>query len=321
MGAIPLRGVLVLCKACAFCYHSGMLNILIALLPVVAWGTWLAPSQKVRFPSQQTKTLYVTAANLVITVVILLFQGIETLLALPPAAFWLIFLGGVIWSLSSLFAFTATDNVGPARAFGIWAPINIVVSLVWGILLFGEFVDTDLRTLLSLAGSLVLIIGGVLLIIFSKGTVALNAADQKALRLGYLGAVGAGILWASYFIPIEFAGVSMWGGAFPIALGMFAASLVLVGVTRTSARLESRGDVARTLLSGVLWTAGNFGMLLMVDRLGTGRGFTITQLSVVVNALVGIFVLKDPAPKSKAALLTFVGCVVATAGAIVLGNL
>ena len=298
-----------------------MLNVLIALLPVVAWGTWLAPSQTVRFPSQQTKTLYVTGANLAITSVIVLFQGIDALLGLPASAFWLIFLGGVIWSVSSLFAFTATDNIGTARAFGLWAPINIVVSLVWGILLFGEFLGTDLRILLSLTGSLVLVIGGVLLIIFSKGTARLDAADKKAVRLGYLGAVGAGILWASYFIPIQFAGVSMWVGAFPMALGMFAASIVLVGITRKSVRLDGGRDVARTLLSGALWTAGNFGMLLMVDRFGTGRGFTITQLSVVVNALVGIFVLKDPAPKSRAALLTFVGCVIATAGAILLGNL
>ena len=166
-----------------------------------------------------------------------------------------------------------------------------------------------------------LVIGEVLLIIFSKGTARLEKKKKKAVRLGYLGAVGAGVLWASYFIPIQFAGVSMWVGAFPMALGMFAASIVLVGITRKSVRLDGGRDVARTLLSGALWTAGNFGMLLMVDRFGTGRGFTITQLSVVVNALVGIFVLKDPAPKSRAALLTFVGCVIATAGAILLGNL
>jgi len=58
----------------------------------------------------------------------------------------------------------------------------------------------------------------------------------------------------------------------------------------------------------------------MVDRFGTGRGFTITQLSVVVISLVATIVLKDPAPKSRAALLTFVGCVIATAGAVLLGN-
>ena len=37
-----------------------------------------------------------------------------------------------------------------------------------------------------------------------------------------------------------------------------------------------------------LWTVGNYGMLLLVGELGTGKGYTIAQLSVVVNALMGI---------------------------------
>ncbi|NUM48721.1 MAG: hypothetical protein HUU38_28780 [Anaerolineales bacterium] len=41
-----------------------MLNLLNALIPVLAWGTWLAPSQNVQYPNQQVKTFYVTAANL-----------------------------------------------------------------------------------------------------------------------------------------------------------------------------------------------------------------------------------------------------------------
>ena len=81
-----------------------MLNILIALIPVVAWGTWLAPSQNVHFPNQQVKTLYVTAANLIITAIVMAFQGFDQLAAVPAGAFWLIFLGGIIWTISGLFA-------------------------------------------------------------------------------------------------------------------------------------------------------------------------------------------------------------------------
>ncbi|MEE4194234.1 MAG: GRP family sugar transporter [Anaerolineae bacterium] len=298
-----------------------MFNGLFALIPVIAWGTWLAPSQNVRFPNQQVKTFYVTAANLVITTIVMLFQGVDQLLVLPAASFGLIFLGGMIWTISGLFAFTATGQIGTARAFGIWAPINIVVSMVWGILLFGEFLDTDLQGVLLLIGALLIIIAGVLLIIFSKGTTAQHESDRQAARLGTVSAVATGVLWASYFIPIKIAGVSMWIGAFPMALGMFTASIVLVLLSGKTLRLERGRDVLRTLFSGSLWTAGNFGMLLLTDAFGTGRGFTISQLSVVVNALVGIFWLKEPEPKSKAAVLTFVGCVLATAGAIVLGNL
>jgi len=298
-----------------------MLKIFAALIPVVAWGTWLAPSQNVRYPNQQVKTLYVTAANLILALLVLFVQGFDKLLALSPSAFWLVFAGGLIWSLSGLCAFTATDRIGMARAFGIWAPINIIVSMLWGILLFGEFLNTAIPGLLALGAALTTIIAGVLLIIFAKGTSPLTPADKKSARWGYLGAVGAGVLWGSYFIPIKVAGVSMWVGAFPLALGMFSGSMALVLLAGQSARLGNRKDVACTLLTGVIWSVGNYGMLLLVEALGAGRGFTIAQLSVVVNALVGIFWLKDPAPRSSAAWLTFIGCVLATLGGIVLGNL
>ena len=54
------------------------------------------------------------------------------------------------------------------------------------------------------------------------------------------------------------------------------------------------------MMSGVLWSLGNYGMLLLVGELGAGKGDTIPQLSVVVNALVGIYWLKDSQPGTSA---------------------
>ena len=62
-------------------------------------------------------------------------------------------------------------------------------------------------------------------------------------------------------------------------------------------------------------------MLLMVGVIGMGKGFTIAQMCVVVNALIGVFVMKNPAPGSKAAKLTLIGVVIATLGGVLLGNL
>jgi len=62
-------------------------------------------------------------------------------------------------------------------------------------------------------------------------------------------------------------------------------------------------------------------MLLLVGELGAGRGFTIAQLGIIVNGLIGIYILKDPAPKSRAAVLTLIGCALAGLGGILLGSL
>ena len=292
-----------------------------ALIPVIGWGTWLAPSQNVRFPNQQVKTLYVTFGNLLLAVLVLVRQPAGSLAALSATSFWLIFAGGLIWAASSLCAFVATDRLGIARAFGIWAPLNIIVSMLWGALLFNEFPNRSGTTPLVLGASLAIIIAGVLLIIFSQNSKSSGPIVRRGAALGYLGAIGAGVLWGTYFIPIQYADVSMWIGGFPLALGMLSGSILLTVVARRSPRLDRPSDALRTLLSGVIWGIGNSGMLLLVAAMGAGRGFTIAQLSVVVNALVGIFWLKEPQPGSQAAWFTLFGCVLATIGGIWLGTL
>ncbi len=295
-----------------------MRSLLYALITVFGWGTWLAPSQKVIFPNQQIKTLYVVAANLGIATAVALWQG--SVWDLTAATFGLTFLGGMIWAVGGLCAFTATNKLGMAKAFGVWAPLNIIVSLIWGAVLFDEFVNLSAGTILWLIAAIFMILIGVLLIIFAKGADK-DGQEQGAFRLGLAGAVGAGILWGSYFIPIKYSGVSPWAGAFPSALGMASGGVLLALLARQSWKLASSGDAVRACLTGVLWSVGNYGMLLLVDAIGAGKGFTISQTAVVVGALISIYWLHEPPPKTRAARLTFIGCVLATLGGIVLGNL
>lgn len=295
-----------------------MYSWLYALITVFGWGTWLAPSQKVKFPNQQIKNLYVAGTNLVIATAVALLQG--SAWALNGAMFWLTFAGGLIWAVGGLAAFTGTVKLGMAKAFGIWAPLNIAVSLVWGAVLFNEFVNLSGWTIVLLVAAILIILAGVLLIIFAKGGDE-ETQDRSTFRSGLLGAVGAGVLWGSYFIPAKLSGVSAWAGAFPLALGMATGGALLALLSRQTWKLASAGDAGRACLTGALWSLGNYGMLLLVGVIGAGRGFTISQLSVVVSALIGIYWLHEPAPRTRAARLTFTGCVLATLGGILLGNL
>jgi len=295
-----------------------MESLFYALITVFGWGTWLAPSQKVIFPNQQIKTLYVVATNLGIATLVAVWQGVAA--ELTAATFWLTVLGGMIWAVGGLCAFTGTNKLGIAKAFGIWAPLNIIVSLIWGAALFHEFVNISFGSILLLVAAILTILAGVLLIIFAKG-IDEAGQDGRAFRLGLAGAVGAGILWGSYFIPIKYSGVSPWAGAFPLAIGMAIGGMILALLSRQSWKLTASGDYVRSCLTGALWSVGNYGVLLLIDAIGAGKGFTISQISVVVSALIGIYWLREPPPKTRAARLTFIGCVLASIGGIVLGNL
>ena len=296
------------------------MGIIYALITVLAWGTWLAPSQKVPMKGQQTRTFYVTLAVMLMALVASLFVGFQ---GLNAKTFWFPFLGGLIWAISGWSAFVGTNRLGIAKAMGIWAPMNIVVAIIWGVVLFGEFMETGTRNLLLAALALLLIIGGILFIIFAGEG---KGEKKKISALGLLGAMGAGVGWATYFIPIQvgtanFPEFNMWIGTLPMSIGMFAGSAILSLVTRSTIKLEKASHYVRVMGTGALWTIGNYGALAMMEIMGTGRGFTIAQLCVVVNALMGIYVLKEPNPKSRAARLTLLGVIIAMIGAIIMGNI
>lgn len=293
------------------------MTFLYAFITVLAWGTWFAPSQKIQFRNPHIRTFYVTSANLILALVVWLIRGGQ---AITAATFGWPFIGGLIWSVSGYCAFVAIEKLGLARAVGIWTPLNIIVGLIWGALLFDEFGALGGRSRWLLLTSLVAIIAGILLIILARGGESKGAAG-KSLAFGLWGALGAGVLWGTYFIPIQISQASMWVASWPMAIGMWVAGLLLVVLAGGAPTLAHRRDYLLVVLSGLLWGIGNYGMLLLTEAIGTGKGFTISQLGVAINAMVGIFWLKDPRPGTRAAWITGAGVLLAMVGGIVLGNL
>ncbi len=293
------------------------MTLFLAVITVACWGSWLAPTQNVRMPSQYIKTFYVSAAFLVLAFVIALTQNSWNYTLF---SFSLPFAGGIIWSISSVCAFVGTDRLGLAKAVGIWSPMNIVVSIIWGAVLFQELLNLSRMNLYLMFLAVAMMITGVLMIIFAKGPGAQLEVSRRWVT-GIIGAVGAGILWGTYFIPMKLTGTSAWVSSFPFAVGMFFAGCVMILLVKHPIRLENTGDYVRVFGSGIIWGIGNYTMLVLTDRIGAGKGFSIAQLAVVVNALAGIYILKDPKPKTQAATFTLVGCVLAMVGGILLGNL
>jgi glucose uptake protein len=296
-----------------------MLGESFALITILAWGTWLAPSQNVKMKSQQIKTFYVTLANLFVAFWLFAaqgFQGLTWRVSLLP------FVGGCVWTLSAVCALLATSRLGIAKAVGIWAPMNIMFSVFWGVALFGELIQSGSENLALAFLSVLLIIGGILVILLRGRDRGIQKdVQRRGLDVGLLGALGAGVLWGTYFIPIRISQASLWVAAFPMALGMTTTGAILLALSGNGLALEKEGDYPRVILTGFLWSVGNYASLLSMEYLGTAIGFTLAQLNVVVNAVIGIFIFKNPTPRSRPALAIFAGVLIALFGGIILANL
>jgi glucose uptake protein len=137
-------------------------------------------------------------------------------------------------------------------------------------------------------------------------------------RRGLLWAGAAGVLWGSYFVPAQWAKVPTQVANFPLALGILVAGFALALPAAEPVKLSLRATAVQ-LTAGLLFGVGNLALLGLVSRVGTGVGFTIAQLSLLVNASVGIWVFKVPRPGSRAAHVALVGILVAGVGGGLIG--
>jgi glucose uptake protein len=71
--------------------------------------------------------------------------------------------------------------------------------------------------------------------------------------------------------------------------------------------------------AGLLFGIGNVALLGLVSRVGTGAGFTIAQLSLLVNASIGIWVFKVPRPGTRPAKIAIAGIALAGVGGGIIG--
>ena len=303
------------------------MTTLLAFVTVAAFGTWIPLAQLLPGVPQRSRIFYVAVGNLVVAAIALLAGGAR--LELGWRGFWLPLAGGAVWTAGNYSAFRASETIGLARAAGTWTPLNIIVAFAWGALLFGELDHFSGIRFAILGVALLAVLAGVLLIVSSQGGPATAPSSRAAMaaepgrlaataRSGLLWAGAAGLLWGSYFVPAQWAAVPAQVSNFPLAIGILGAALALALPAGEPVRLGLR-PAATQLGAGVLFGIGDLTLLGLVARVGTGTGFTIAQLSLLVNASIGIWAFYVPKPGTPQARKVLAGILIAGAGGCVIG--
>jgi glucose uptake protein len=301
------------------------MTVLLAFVLVAALGTWIPLTQLLPGTPGRSRVFYVAVGNVVFAGIALLASGAG--LVFGWRSFWLPLAGGVVWTAGNYCVFRASETIGLARAAGTWTPLNIVVAFAWGALLFGEL-DGFSRTRFAVLGvAFLAVVAGVLLIAGSRegssgppssssprpAAAAESGRRAATARVGLLWAGAAGILWGSYFVPAQWAAVPPQVSDFPLALGILGGALALALPVGEPVKLGVRPTSAQ-LGAGILFGIGNLALLALVARVGTGTGFTIAQLSLPVNASIGIWVFHVPEPGTRQARKVMTGIVIAGIG-------
>jgi glucose uptake protein len=278
--------------------------------------------------SEQTRALYATAGSTVVAVAALAIGGGHPIFGFR--AFWLPFIGGLVWAIGALGGFRAAAKIGIARAAGIWSPMNIVVAFVWGSILFGELDHFGLAKIIVLVAGFIVLALGVVFVVRSEeselpsatgqSTAASAAATRERARSGLLWAGVAGILWGTYFVPAQWSQTPGHVADLPLTLGSLLGCLAVALLSGSRIKLPAR-TTAIQLGAGLVFGIGMVTTLDLVARVGTGVGYTIAQLGLVVNTSIGIWVFKVPRPGSRAAHIALSGIVLAMLGGCAIGAL
>jgi glucose uptake protein GlcU len=293
------------------------MTALLAVITVVALGTWIPLAQLLPGTPERSRIFYVAVGNVVFAGLALLASGAD--MVFDWRSFWLPLAGGVVWTAGNYCVFRASATIGLARAAGTWTPLNIVVAFAWGAVLFGELDGFSAARFAVLGVAFLTVVAGVLLIAGSRDgrSEAPGSGKPAAARTGFLWAGAAGILWGSYFVPAQWAAVPPQVSNFPLALGILGGALALALPAGEPVKLGVRAAGAQ-LGAGVLFGIGNLALLALVARVGTGTGFTIAQLSLAVNAGIGIWLFHVPQPGTSQARKVLTGIVVAGIGGCVI---
>lgn len=287
------------------------MTVLLAVVMVAALGTWIPLAQLAPGTPERSRLLYVAVGNAVLAGLTLAVGGGG--LHFGWRSFWLPLGGGAVWTAGNYCVLRASAAIGLARAAGTWTPLNIVVAFAWGALLFGELKGFSATRYTVLAVAFLTVVAGVLLIAGSRDNTGEPSAGPGATRAGLLWAGAAGILWGSYFVPAQWADVPAQVGNFPLALGILTGALVLVAPAVKSIKVGARA-ASTQLGAGALFGIGNLMLLTLVAHVGTGTGFTIAQLSLAVNAGIGIWAFHVPQPGTRQAHRVLTGIVLAGIG-------
>jgi len=270
-----------------------------ALLTILFFGSWPVPTKTLKIdPIVQSFWLTVGHCILSLSIFLFVIEPISISQMVFP------FIGGVLWAIGITAGYVAIKHLGISRAVAVWMPVIIIVSVLWGLVYFGEITALSVQKLILNFVAVVCLISAAVTVVLSTKT------EQKSLNvpIGVFAAITLGIFHGSFFVPMRVSALPVFVTFVPFTVGMVLTMTFFVLYKRISVIYELKA-VARMLLSGLLVGAGNYTAVLTTNYLGVAQGYPLTQMAIIVNTLWGMFFFKEVTTRSGKVFIAFSICV------------
>lgn len=283
------------------------MELLIALVPMFAWGSIGLVSGKIGGTANQQ--------TLGMTIGAFLFSLVIFLIVQPILSVWIFFIGiitGLCWALGQNGQFHGMKYLGVSVGLPLSTGMQLIVNTVAGALLFHEWTKTQ-DYLFGGAALCLLVLGAYLT--SRRDTKAEPDAEDKMLDFskGLRALLFSTAGYAAYTIVVTWADLDAMAIILPMGAGMNLGA-ALFGYKKI--RLDKY--VWLNIFSGLLWGIGNICLLLSVRSLGLAVSFSLSQMGIIISTLGGIFILHEKKTKKELVFVIF-GCLLIIIGGILLG--
>lgn len=281
------------------------MDMLLALLPALLWGSIVLFNVKIG-GGAYSQTLGTTLGALLFSIGLYIYKpvnldGTTIIIGLISGFFWVIGQGGQLKTV---------DKIGVSKAFPISTGMQIITTTLFGAIVFREW-DSKQAVILGIIAIILIVTGVVFTSVSDKSLQKSEGKSNFGKAILTLSVSTLGFL--TYAVIIRFFGVDGWSALLPQGAGMFIGGLLL-----TSRQRPYNLYTVKNILPGLIWAAGNMFMFISQKNVGVATSYTLSQMSVIVATIGGIFVLKEKKTKKQLIFIS-IGITMIIISAILLG--
>lgn len=279
------------------------MDILLALLPALAWGNMLLVSVKMG-GGAYSQTVGITMGALFFSIIMYAFTTPTLTLTIVIVGF----ISGVFWALGQVNQLKTIEQLGVSTTATISTGMQLVSTTLFGAIAFNEWPTTT--TIIMGTIAVILIVIGV---IFTSLDDKENAQPPGQMKKGIVTLIISTFGYFVYVIIIRWYNIDGWAAILPQAVGMFVGAVAL-----TYKHKPFNKYAVRNTLSGVLWATGNLFLLLSMGRVGVAISFPLSQTGIIISTFGAIIFLGEKKTKRQMIFIAL-GSALIIGGAVLLG--
>ena len=286
--------------------------LLIGLGPLLGWGLFPTIASKIG-GRPVNQILGTSLGTLIFAAIFSMINGLAF-----PAGMDLFFsiLSGVGWACAQIITFKCFTMIGSSRAMPVTTAFQLLGASLWGVFFLGNWPGATAKLLGAFA--LVLIMIGAKMTVWSETESAESAGImKKAVLLLAVGEIG---YWAYSAAP-QATAIDGMHAFLPQAIGMVIVAVIYSAVVtikggETSPFIEAVSYKQIFFFFFFAFAALTYLISAQPDMNGLATGFILSQTSVVLATLTGIWFLGQK-KTAKEMTVTIIGLVLILAAATI----